>query len=230
MIRTAQEIVPGIVAVEEKQEIEHEHVPFAAHITSNSRALITRYLWQAAYRNNDMPYYCDTDCVVMHGQLEDSKELGKMKLEKKIDRGIFLAPKFYMKDDETRAKGFPKLGLQSFANIAELGYAHRVERMARPKEVINDFAAKRRPDMLPRNLQFPKRLRLLPENSKRVFTDNGDQSRPFSIDEIAAGAGEVVREWELPDGWTTTFEDGFARIFNQDNQPIHTNFNGEIAQ
>ena len=199
-------------------------MPFAAHITANSRALITRYLWQAESRNKEMPFYCDTDCVVMRGMLDDSTELGKMKLEKSIKKGVFLAPKFYIKDDETRAKGFPRLTEEAFMSIANNGYSHRVERMARPKEVINDFAAGRQPDMMPRNLDFPKRLRLLPENSKRVFTSDGDQSRPFSVDEIDGGAGEVVREWTMPEGWTVCTDTGFAQILDERGEPIHAPF------
>lgn len=227
--RRAEELTPGVIAVEERQDIEHEHVPFAAHITSNSRALITRYLWEAENINGEIPYYCDTDCVVMKGVLENSNELGKMKLEKEIKKGIFLAPKFYIKDDETRAKGFPRLSQDAFMHIADYGYAHRVERMARPKEIINDFAAGRRKDMNPRMLNFPKRLRLLPENSKRVFTNDGDQSRPFTVDEIDAGAGEHVHEWTLPEGWRVERgPKGFVSVVDEEGGLIHTTFNGGI--
>jgi len=51
----AHQMMPGVVMITEDRAIAHEHVPFAAHITANSRRLISNYLRQCGD-----PYYCDS--------------------------------------------------------------------------------------------------------------------------------------------------------------------------
>jgi len=61
-------------------------------------------------RNLTDVVYCDTDSIITSDTLEDSKELGDVKLEYRIKEGIFLRPKMYafMTDDNksiVRIKG-----------------------------------------------------------------------------------------------------------------------------
>lgn len=41
------------------------------------------------------PIYCDTDSLITKHKLPESKELGKLKLEMRIKRGVIVRPKFY---------------------------------------------------------------------------------------------------------------------------------------
>jgi hypothetical protein len=58
------------------------------------------------------PYYVDTDSVITDKPVFDSKELGELKLEKRIKKGIIIKPKLYFLDDELKAKGVPIPKLQ----------------------------------------------------------------------------------------------------------------------
>ncbi|MHA1757971.1 MAG: DNA polymerase [Promethearchaeota archaeon] len=58
------------------------------------------------------PYYCDTDSIITEMKIENSDELGKLKLEDEIDEGIFLSQKLYAYKNKNGkekivAKGFP---------------------------------------------------------------------------------------------------------------------------
>jgi hypothetical protein len=53
------------------------------------------------------PVYVDTDSLITKETYKDSKELGELKLEKKIKKGIIIKPKLYFCDDEIKSKGVP---------------------------------------------------------------------------------------------------------------------------
>lgn len=123
-------IIKGLWFVDEIVDVKHAHVPISAHITANSRALITRHL-QAA----DEAFYCDTDSIVTTSKLPTGDELGQLKHEKTVERGTFLAPKLYrlFPGPEIRAKGFPQLDSDQFDELAE-GGSVEVLRMIRIRE------------------------------------------------------------------------------------------------
>lgn len=86
-------------------------VQLSAAITACARIHMYQYI------SLDDCYYTDTDSVVLSQPLDDievsSTELGKFKLERYLDKGIFLAPKsYYVKDIEgkeiTKQKGMAK--------------------------------------------------------------------------------------------------------------------------
>lgn len=57
-------------------------------------------------------YYCDTDSIMTKHSIEDSKALGKLKLEQNLKRAIIIRPKLYLKEDEQgmvsiKTKGVP---------------------------------------------------------------------------------------------------------------------------
>ena len=77
------------------------NVAIAANITAGGR------VWMAQIKNNPKItlFYSDTDSVIINRELGDKlvgPELGKFKLEHKIKRAVFLAPKVYgfLTDDD----------------------------------------------------------------------------------------------------------------------------------
>jgi hypothetical protein len=82
------------------------NVYWGAMITANARLLLTDYLTKVPA--NDL-IYCDTDSVYCRNHsLPESKELGGMKLEKRISKMLVVQPKAYQIDEVYRAKGVPK--------------------------------------------------------------------------------------------------------------------------
>jgi hypothetical protein len=53
------------------------------------------------------PYYVDTDSVYTDKIIIGCKELGMLKLEKKMNKCIFVKPKLYFPEDEIKSKGVP---------------------------------------------------------------------------------------------------------------------------
>ena len=78
--------------IKHKKDSEPSHfcIPiWASYITSYSRLMLYDYL------STCDPYYCDTDSIITLCNIEESDELGKMKLEMKIKEGIIIKPKMY---------------------------------------------------------------------------------------------------------------------------------------
>src|ERR1044072_7523910 len=84
------------------------NVPIAAAVTAYSRMIINDLKLQAMSQGLEV-YYSDTDSLVVNGPLPadliDEAELGKMKVEHRIEEGYFVAPKIYwLKDADTGAE------------------------------------------------------------------------------------------------------------------------------
>lgn len=216
----AVEMMPGVIMITEERDIPHEHLPFAAHITANSRRLITDYL-----RACGDPYYCDTDCIVTQDPtLPTSDKLGDLKLEAKIAAGEFYAPKFYKisvegKDgaiEKVKAKGFTGITGAAFDHLVGKGLVLRedfklgraapcslvatrqpavaIERMARSRELLARAAREERMGRGEGALRPV--LQIIPkqlrfESDKRVFEPDGSRSRPYTLEEIV-GMGQTT--------------------------------------
>lgn len=171
---------PGIFAVEEQSDIPHAHVPIAANITSMSRALLGRYLDQAAAMGD--VFYADTDSVITTATLPcDDTALGELKLERSITDAEFLAPKLYRMHDAkgkaiVRAKGFRRLSDSDFDALKE-GESVDVQRMLRVRENANSG------DMSPKERTMKKRF-VGSARPKRAPCGSND-TRPWTIKEIA---------------------------------------------
>ena len=176
-VRRGERLFPGAILITEDRPIAHEHVPIASHVTANSRRLISNILYDAQAQCGDIPAYTDTDCVVTRAVLKCSDKLGDLKLERDIKVGEFFAPKFYRIDGHVKAKGFSGITSDGFQLLVD-GYAGQFERQARPREML------RRCDLTPRRLHIPKQLRFRVEDEKRVFSKDGDSSRPYTVKEI----------------------------------------------
>ncbi len=85
---------------------DYVNVCWGSMITAYARNLLTHYLWQVP---PEKLIYCDTDSIYcINHELEISKELGGMKLEKEASVMEVLQPKAYRLDDYWKAKGVPK--------------------------------------------------------------------------------------------------------------------------
>ena len=181
-------LIKGVWFVDEVVNVAHAHVPIAAHITANSRGLITEYL-----QESDNAYYCDTDSIVTTSSFETGDKLGELKHEKHIESGTFLAPKLYrlFPGPEIRAKGFPKLSDDEFSRLKE-GGSVEVERMIRIRENLRlgitqpreEKTRKRTLSHLPqdrlRELGVPERLALRPKRAP----EKGGSTRAWDVGEL----------------------------------------------
>lgn len=189
---------PGIWFDSKEAKVAHEHVPIAAHITAQARRTLYEYL-----EKSDEIHYCDTDGFSTVDTYETGKELGDLKLEKKIPEGWFIAPKIYKLNAEvlgddgeweektiTKAKGFtlrkrtdPKTGgvitpEQQWDSLIA-GNELAVERMARVRENMRN--ATKRGSIAPYETTITKGLRdMIP---KRFMFENGT-TRPWTMGEI----------------------------------------------
>ena len=90
-----QMLQPGVWLQEKEAIIAHRHVPISTVITAIARRTLYDYA-KECYRQGTPVYYCDTDSLCTKAILPvNDKELGAMKLEKKMDWAEFVAPKIY---------------------------------------------------------------------------------------------------------------------------------------
>ena len=87
-------------------------VAIAAHITDYARNVLVDYIEKAGWEN---VYYCDTDSLFVnekgYQRLQDDLsdvELGKLKLEKKINHLVIYGLKDYIADNTIKIKGIPQ--------------------------------------------------------------------------------------------------------------------------
>ncbi len=90
----------------------------AVYITSYARLELYDYIELVGYNNI---YYMDTDSIFTTKKIPTSSILGKMKLENKIKKAIFMLPKVYSYIDyndyeETKIKGFDKSNFRDINN------------------------------------------------------------------------------------------------------------------
>jgi hypothetical protein len=200
-------IRPGVWLTTEVEEPAHAHVPISVRITAIARQVLTRYLRQSADRGHPV-YYCDTDGFATTDTHPTSDALGALKLEKRVHRGMFVAPKLYKMrvtmEGETeprwmvKSKGFSRLSPEQFDGLVEA----RDLRKAGPGEGVDyaDFAAELENkeimiqrmarikenlafgDTTPREFRFPKRLRGVMRDKRKHYPDGS--SRAWSVAEV----------------------------------------------
>lgn len=167
-------LFPGCHVTRRLAKVAHCHVPLAAHITAYARAALYRHM-----RKCGEVHYCDTDGFSTTDELPTGDELGALKLEHRIERGHFIAPKVYRINDKVRAKGFSRLTLARFEELVETGELE-IRRMSRLREMY------RAGEIVPSERTFTKRLRLGKIRPKRYFYPNG-KSRPWNVKELGNG-------------------------------------------
>jgi DNA-binding transcriptional regulator WhiA len=110
-------------------EFHNTNIAIATFVTSYAR------IFMSQFKNNEFIklFYTDTDSIIISLKslndfllgLIDNKELGKLKLEYNVIKGIFLAPKLYclLTDDNqliTKTRGLShniSLNMQDFENL-----------------------------------------------------------------------------------------------------------------
>lgn len=83
------------------------------YITAYARLELYKYI-EDIQKTGHKIYYCDTDSLITDKIMPTSKDIGKLKLEFNIKRGIIVKPKFYYIEDEkigdvVKAKGLHNL-------------------------------------------------------------------------------------------------------------------------
>lgn len=94
---------------------KHINPIWSIYITAYARIKLYEEFEKIGFEN---VIYCDTDSIITGKEIEDSHELGKLKLEKIIHEGIIVRPKVYCIDGKCRVKGVNMKGLE-FENILQ---------------------------------------------------------------------------------------------------------------
>jgi predicted peroxiredoxin len=199
--RTCMQMMqPGVWLAEKEATITHRHVPIASVITSIARRTLYDYA-KECYRQGHELYYCDTDSLATKADLPiDDKNLGALKLEKKMEWAEFVAPKIYrgegfelMRDGTwkpkqlNKAKGFSLgSGKQAFEKLDKIIAGDRigVQRMTRIRELYRTMVGGRY-TTAPFEMLVIKAL-TFEMLSKRFHYPDGE-TRPWSIDELKSG-------------------------------------------
>ena len=195
-----QMLQPGVWLQEKEVKVVHRHVVISAFITAIARRTLYD-LAKECYRQNHPMAYCDTDSLCTKAKLPvDSKTLGKLKLEKKMEWAEFVAPKIYRgegyelnKDGQwepklvNKAKGFSLgTGRQAFEKLGQIIAGERigVQRMTRLRELYRtqkDGTYTTSPfEMLVIKALTFEML------SKRFHYPDGE-TRPWRVDELRSG-------------------------------------------
>lgn len=194
-----QQLLPGVFLHPETVMVPHMHVPISSHITANSRKVLYEFLSMT-----DDFHYTDTDGFSTGDEFPTSKELGGLKLEKKIEHARFVQPKLYQiqgsvlkvdgwerweRETTTKAKGFSlgkdktkaeRLFLQ-LVNDGEI----RVSRMERVRQVLRSASEN---GLHPRETEVTKRLQKNVIGKRFMYPDGS--TRPWTVEELECVYGE----------------------------------------
>lgn len=193
-------VMPGVYEQIEHKIPPHCHVPVAMHITAIARAVLTRFMWQGS-----RVFYCDTDGfgVPSTDRFETSEELGGLKNEKHIHRGIFAAPKLYAYQESEdgdwsiKAKGFSRLRGHRYqtrdgeewideGDSRPISYEDFVDLLEHKELYVESFSrlkgGLKKQSISPSEILQTKRLRGS-VRPKRAFHDDGT-SRAWNVDEL----------------------------------------------
>jgi len=93
-----RELFPGAWIREHSVKVAHRHVPISAYITAIARQTLYDYM-----KASSEVHYCDTDGFsTLDLPVKPGKELGALKVEKRLKRGRFYTSKLYDLDAEVR--------------------------------------------------------------------------------------------------------------------------------
>ncbi len=103
----------GVMMSEEESFAPYILPRVASAITAQARIELHKWFMRVFDMGGDI-WYCDTDSIVTDIQLPEGEELGKMDLEGRLEKGVFLAPKVYAEkykggDELVKAKGMRDL-------------------------------------------------------------------------------------------------------------------------
>ena len=93
---------------------------YAVFVTAYARTHLYN-LFEDVLSKDGVVYYCDTDSVFCNVDLETQSGLGGLKLERQIDKGLFIAPKLYKIDDIIKAKGIRQTDELDLETLLKVG-------------------------------------------------------------------------------------------------------------
>lgn len=188
-------VFPGAWLQEQEIPIPHVSVAVSSHITSLAR----RTLYDFMIQSNDF-HYCDTDGFSATEEYATGKNLGDLKLEKKIVNGRFIASKMYALEgfivnskgdwEESayyKGKGFSRLTATRFAKLVE-GESIEYERMTRIKENWKKHTWEPREATIDKKIRiksiYAKDFDCRKDSLPKRFTYPDGSTRPWHIDEL----------------------------------------------
>jgi len=144
----------------------------SSYITSYARITLHNYL--STYK----AVYCDTDSIVTKQMLPESLELGKMKLESKLNKCEFIKPKMYYMQFENgeeviKMKGVNRPNLENWESVKNSNSVIKYKMTKIRESVRRGF----KPNTL---IKIEKNLNI--EDDKREWI--GFESKPLTIKEI----------------------------------------------
>lgn len=193
---TMQLLQPGIWLKDNEVTVVHRHVPISTIITAIARRTLYDYM-KACLQQGLPVYYCDTDSIATKATLPtDDKQLGALKLEKKLDWAEFIAPKIYRGEgfeldkngtwkpvQMTKAKGFSlgkhkREAWEKFSRIVS-GDRIGIQRQIRLRELYRSGMTSPVDVLVIKALTFDML-------SKRFHYPDGE-TRPWTITELRSG-------------------------------------------
>lgn len=184
-------LFPGAWMITKTVPVPHRHVPVSVFITARARQTLYEYASPC-----ETVHYFDTDGFSTNDKLFTEDRLGGLKLEKRIRRGRFVAPKIYCLEGEeltkdgwkelgdkgVRAKGFSRMTVAKFEELLE-GKTVRYERMRRIRELARSGGFKPTEDIIEKQLRHTT----IP---KRFHYPDGE-SRPWHVKELKSHFGSL---------------------------------------
>jgi hypothetical protein len=147
---------------------------WAVYVTAYARIRITDLI----RKHNAL--YCDTDSLITTDEINDSKELGELKLEHRINKGFIVRPKFYgFRDtenkDNVRIKGVNvKFVFDDFSNL--ITNSHIVKNKVLTQKIHSNKFTKLRESLRRGNFQINEVQKIFKElelnDKKRLWKHN----------------------------------------------------------
>ncbi len=163
----------------------------SSYTTSYARLLMYDYLVTTN------PVYMDTDSIVTKSYLPESKELGDMKLEYFVERGIFVKPKFYMMNDDVKIKGVNKAKSDDFFNIIDGKTVNKIK-FSKLRESIRRGIKPNTKINVPKNMSLDDDKRVWKENFLSLIENKKyEESEPVEIidDDCVMNTTSYIKEF-----------------------------------
>jgi hypothetical protein len=149
---------------------------WAAHVTAYGRIKLHIMMNSVADSGHNV-YYCDTDSVICDKEIENSKELGRLKIEYILDDYIFIAPKFYAFIGRDGDKQLEKCVLKGYPPARKMDFTAFLEMIRTPWKKKYTTVVKFKTHIrreLPMNAFLEQEKTFKLEDTKRYWIDAFD--------------------------------------------------------
>jgi hypothetical protein len=228
-----------------KSFAKYIQVHIAAYVTAYARILLYESMMKVA-KTGEVAY-CDTDSMVMDGQLPDdmvdNNEYGKWKLEGVIKEGIFIQPKLYYEryengEETFKAKGVPKKIVEDFTKETYTKILTAIRAGAESITIYEGLPARQKfGTALVQNKDFDLQLILkkklnLSAGQKRIMDYENNISLPHRINDLEVEDNpDAFNNWlmeEYPEGsilWEQVKRDGYLKCVTK-NERYYEEYKG----